>query len=185
MTDPLIRDIQNYLAGDWDTYEIEVIGLLERCLNALAQREEDEAPATPTPEETSLHVGAAVRLAINPHASHPQYVTGVIQRIDSFDAFPYIVDTEDGMTLWRKAEELELIPNNPCAEIPDPPLDPQSLRVGSRVKVTISGREDTGTIIQYVHGMAAPWIIQFDPETLDQMNQITLPCRTHELEAIR
>jgi hypothetical protein len=59
---PLIRDIQSYLAGDWDTYEIEVIGLLERCLNALAQREEDSVPATPTLGETMLHVGAAVRV---------------------------------------------------------------------------------------------------------------------------
>lgn len=111
MTDPLIRDIESYLAGDWDTYEIEVIGLLERCLNALAQREEDSVPATPTPGVNLLYVGAAVRTRSLEAPYHR--MEGTIVGYDA-QAGPYpfqvlLPDVSEKIPLHRSAAELELI----------------------------------------------------------------------------
>lgn len=92
MTD-LIQDIQSYLAGDWDTYEIEVIGLLERCLETLTQREEDPVPATPTLGETMPYVGAAVRVQSPFAGSYGK--TGKIEACNPDEVHPWEVDFGD------------------------------------------------------------------------------------------
>lgn len=106
MTDSLIQDIQSYLAGDWDTYEIEVIGLLERCLNALAQREEDSVPATPTPGVNLLYVGAAVRVQSPLAGSYGK--TGRIEACNPDEVHPWEVDFGDYSAPFS-SWELELI----------------------------------------------------------------------------
>jgi hypothetical protein len=106
MTDPLIRDIRAYLNGDWDYYDVEAAGLLERALAALE--------------------------------------------------------------------------GNPCAEVPEPPLDPQSIRVGSKVRIRGFIPLITGEILCHEPGEYGDWWVRFDYEGTSRY----FWCSTSELEVV-
>lgn len=106
MADPLIRDIETYLAGDWDSWDVEAAGLLKQCLERLTQREEDSAPKNPTIGETSLYVGAAVRVQSPLAGSYGK--TGRIEACNPDEVHPWEVDFGDYSAPFS-AWELELI----------------------------------------------------------------------------
>lgn len=106
MTDALIRDIESYLAGDWDSWDVEATGLLKQCLERLTQREEDSAPATPTLGETMLYVGAAVRTKFTRGDTNVR--EGLVTAHCSTQLRPWFV-TLGHVGGWYNESELELI----------------------------------------------------------------------------
>lgn len=92
--DPLIRDIESYLAGDWDSWDVEAAGLLEQCLERLTQRNENPPVVPTTPVGDTLKLGAAVRVATR--SSMLNGHTGTIVRHDPINMYSWCVSFPNG-----------------------------------------------------------------------------------------